>query len=450
MRLDDTSLLAIFVALYFALVLWYGIRGTHSEQDGARFLTANRSVGWAFCAMSLVSTIIGGSATLGIGSLARKNGTAAFWWLGVGAIGLLIHGWLIVPRIRRMRAVTLPEVVDELAGPLARRWSAFIIATAWVAITAAQFVALFALLKSLAGPTLGSLLYWLTVSGILLHTMIGGQRGVIRTDVLQAAVLLIGFSATMLWLIVEEPARLSAVEWSFLTPTFGWLDLLQMLLLVGITYVIGPDMFSRTFSASSPSAARRAAWTAAPVLVFFSVVITLLAVTNLSAAQPVGDWLSSASPLPFALKTMLALGLISALCGSADTVLLSAAGIFERDIFGGNRARVMQGIVGLIGIVAALMVYVQGNIISLLLTGYALFVPGVAVPLLVTLLLRERALDRKLWVAGAFLGGLFGIAANLLGMSALTYVGMGISALGALLAYWFGKPALTLARAMSK
>ena len=102
-NLSETTILTILVSAYFLFVLWYGLRGTHQTHEGKDFLTANQNVGWLFCALSLVSTIIGGSATLGMGTLAQKTGTAAFWWLGVGAIGLIIHGWLIVPKIRRMK-----------------------------------------------------------------------------------------------------------------------------------------------------------------------------------------------------------------------------------------------------------------------------------------------------------------------------------------------------------
>lgn len=435
----ERQILVGLVVGYFFLLLWWGMRGHQRSTQGSAFLTGNQSFGWIFCALSLVSTIIGGSATLGMGGLALKQGAAAFWWLGVGAIGLLIHGWLIVPKIRAMNAVTLPEVVDHVAGPWARKVTAVIIALSWVAITAAQFVALFALYESLAGKPWGGVLYTLTVLGILYHTGVGGQRGVIRTDALQAILLLVGFLGAALWLVGAMPERVANTTWQFFSDRFGVLDLVQLMLLVGITYIIGPDMFSRTFAAKSTEAARQATWLATPLMVLFSVVITLLALSNLEAKQPIGDWLGSASALPFILKAMLALGLISALSGSADTVLLSAAGIIERDILGGNRTRVIQWLVFAMGILAALTVFVEGNIIKLLLTGYAFYVPGVAMPLLVSLLLPTRPLQTSVWLVGALLGGLCGLGANFFGASYFTLIGMAISALGALAAWVFPK-----------
>ena len=94
-------------------------------------------------------------------------------------------------------------------------------------------------------------------------------------------------------------------------------------------------MFSRTFAAKNAQTARRAAWTAAPLLVFFGVIVTMLALLNIKAEQPISDWLAVGSPLPAAAAAALSMGLISALAGSADTILLSAAGIIEKDLFGG-------------------------------------------------------------------------------------------------------------------
>lgn len=427
------------VLVYLAVLLGYGLVGTQKTRDSRVFLTNNASTGVLFCALSLVSTIVGGSATLGMGALAQKTGAAAFWWLGVGAVGLALHGWLMAPKIRAMGAVTLPEVVGRYAGRAAERWSAGIIAVAWVAVTAAQFVALYTLLVSLAGEATARWLYGAIAAAVVIHTAAGGQRSVIRTDALQTVLLVGGFTATAFWLLTSGTVDLTGIDPVPFNENFGAYDWGRLMLLVGITYIVGPDMFSRSFSAASPSAARRAALWAAPCLIWFGAVITLMALTNLDAASPVADWLSPASPLPIAFKAVLTLGLVSALCGSADTVLLSASGIFERDILAGNSARRIQALVLGIGLAAAATVFVSRDIIGLLLKAYALYVPGVAVPLLVVLLGRTRTVHRGLWLGGAVAGGLMGLAAVLWGVAWLTVAGMAVSAGAALASRILGR-----------
>lgn len=426
------TLLTWLILVYLAVLLWFGIRGGSQDREIKNLLTAGGATGALLCALSLASTIIGGSATLGMGALTQRIGPAAFWWLGVGVIGLFLHGLLVAPAIRASGAVTLPDVIRKLVGVAAEKWAALIIAVSWVAVTAAQFTALHALLGSVTGGRAAEILYILLAAAIVLHTALGGQRGIIRTDAMQAVLLIGGFSAAALWCVWERPAEVAALPAVPFTEKFGLLDWTKMLLLVGITYVIGPDMFSRTFAARDGMTARRAAWIAAPLIAFFGVVVTMLALLNLDAKQPISDWLSASSPLPEVLAAMLALGLVSALSGSADTVLLSAAGIVEKDVLGRDRVRAVRLWTALFGTLAASCAWISGDIIGLLLTAYSLFVPGVAAPLLVLVVGRCRHADPKIWLAGAVLGGVGGLVGNLAGESLWTFAGMGVSTAAAL------------------
>ena len=281
--------LTLLVLAYLAALLWFGIRGGTRERELNAFLTAGGSAGALLCAFSLVSTIIGGSATLGMGALAQKVGPAAFWWLGVGAIGLFLHGLIIAPVVRKLPVVTLPDVLRHLAGPAAEKWAGAIIALSWAAVTAAQFTALRALLHSISGGMTAEVLYVLLAAGIVLHTALGGQRGILRADFLHTILLLGGFSAAALWCVMERSADIAALPVMPFTETFGLGDWVKMMLLVGITYLIGPDMFSRTFAAKNAQTACRAAWTAAPLLVFFGVIVTMLALLNIKAEQPISE-----------------------------------------------------------------------------------------------------------------------------------------------------------------
>ena len=421
------NMLTGLVLIYLVVLMWFGFCGRHHASTGHAFLTNGGRTGALLCALSLVSTIIGGSATLGMGGLAQKVETGAFWWLGVGAIGLLFHGWL-APKIRALPAVTLPEVVGVVAGKNAERWAGIIIAVSWIAVTAAQFVALHTLLMTLSSPLAAEVLYVMIAGVVIVHTITGGQSAVIRTDAFQAVLLLGGFTAAAFWLWGDRPDAVASLDPIPFGEKFGPWEWGKMMLLVGITYIVGPDMFSRTFSARDGQAARFAAWLASPCLVWFGIVVTALALLNLQDAQPVAGWLSDASAMPAWLKGVLALGLISALCGSADTVLLSASGIVERSLLAGDSTNVVRFFVGVFGIAAAAAVYVSKDIIWLLLTAYSLFVPGVALPLLIALIGKVKRLDAQLWTAGSLLGGIGGLAGNLTGNELWTFAGMGAAA----------------------
>lgn len=426
--------LTSLVLIYLVALLWFGLRGERFTGSGLAFITSGGRAGVVLCALSLVSTIIGGSATLGMGALAQKTGAAAFWWLGVGAIGLFIHGLFIAPKIRAMQAATLPEVVGLVAGKMAERWAGVIIAVSWIAVTAAQFVALRALLGSMMNPLAAEVLYILIAMAVILHTVWGGQSAVLRTDAFQALLLVGGFSAVAFWLMFEHPLELGSLDWVPYGEHFGLYDWAKLMLLVGVTYVIGPDMFSRTFSARDGRVARAAALLAVPALVWFGIVITAMALVNIDSPQPIADWLTDASSMPMWLKGAIGLGLVSALCGSADTVLLSAAGIVERSLLAHDRTSAVRWMIAIFGALAALSVYVSKDIIGLLLTAYSFFVPGVAIPLLFVLIGPVKACNTQFWLSGAVIGGLCGLAGNLTGDASCTMAGMAIAALFALVA----------------
>ena len=426
--------LTSLVLIYLVALLWFGLRGERFTGSGLAFITSGGRAGVVLCALSLVSTIIGGSATLGMGALAQKTGAAAFWWLGVGAIGLFIHGLFIAPKIRAMQVATLPEVVGLIAGKMAERWAGIIIAVSWIAVTAAQFVALRALLGSMMNPLAAEVLYILIAMAVILHTVWGGQSAVLRTDAFQALLLVGGFSAVAFWLMFEHPLELGSLDWVPYGEHFGLYDWAKLMLLVGVTYVIGPDMFSRTFSARDGRVARAAALLAVPALVWFGIVITAMALVNIDSPQPIADWLTDASSMPMWLKGAIGLGLVSALCGSADTVLLSAAGIVERSLLAHDRTSAVRWMIAIFGALAALSVYVSKDIIGLLLTAYSFFVPGVAIPLLFVLIGPVKACNTQFWLSGAVIGGLCGLAGNLTGDASCTMAGMAIAALFALVA----------------
>lgn len=419
------------VLLSFYILLLIGLSVYRSKQtkteNAVNFLTAGASAGTILCALSLVSTIIGGSATLGIGTLAQKIGAAAFWWLGVGAIGLFLHGWLIAPVIRSTGACTLPDVLGHLVGKTAKRWSAFIIVVSWVGVVAAQFTAMRALLSDILPASQGELFYLVLTVAIVLHTAFGGQKAVLRTDALQTALLTGGFVSAALWCLTS-----AGIDWDAIDPvpfndSFGAWDLAKLSLLVGVTYIVGPDIFSRTFAASSSLSASRGAWMGAALLLVFALLITLLALGNLSATNPLSGWLTESSAMPSVIKIALALGLLSALAGSADTVLLSAAGIVEKDLLNGDQSYRLRQLIALFGFGAVFLTYQSSDIIGWLLYAYALFVPGVAIPLLVLLLRKQARVNGRIWLFGAAIGGVLGLAGNLTGWP-LAILGAAISA----------------------
>ena len=80
------------------------------------FAVAGRRQGLATVLLSLLGTIVGASATIGVADRVFQIGFSAFWWLGVGAIGLFLQGCFLSERIRDLNANTLPDIAHKTVG----------------------------------------------------------------------------------------------------------------------------------------------------------------------------------------------------------------------------------------------------------------------------------------------------------------------------------------------
>jgi SSS family solute:Na+ symporter len=178
------------------------------------------------------------------------------------------------------------------------------------------------------------------------------------------------------------------------SPQMGSSDVLTMLLVVGSAYLVGPDMYSRLFSAHSPKEAKVSAAIAAVILVPLAFLITSLGIFARSlypAASP-----EQAIPLlmtgllsPWA-EGLVAAALLAAFMSSADTSLMTATSILTLDIYrkaspGSSEVRLMaisRFFVLIIGISALALAVSMPGIIKTLLIAYTVFTSGLLFPVI--------------------------------------------------------------------
>lgn len=430
----------MLIALLVYALFMLGLGLHHARRIGSfrEYVIAGGRQGGGVVTLSLLASIVGGSATLGIADLTLKLGFPAFWWLGVGTAGLLLQAWLLSERVRGMGACTLPDVANITVGGEARTLTALIIAVTWTGIVAAQFAALSQIFAVLTGLTDTRILLIAVSLVVMAYTAAGGQLSVLRTDALQFALVFGGVAAAWAFVYFGPAGEGAAVggAWAgveMLNDRFGWADLASLFCLVGATYFIGPDIFSRNLSAKDGATARRSTLTAAVGLFVFALL--MVSVSLWAKAHGVGG--QGANPLvalirdylPAPVALLLGLGLVSALVSSADTCLMSAATILEHDLLRRDNMGRTRAFVLAIGLVALGIALLKSDVISLLMAAYSVYAPGVVAPLFVAIMAHgRRPLCKPLWLAGVAAGGLCGFLAGVLGMPSLPLAGMGISA----------------------
>ena len=117
---------------------------------------------------SLISAMIGASATLGTADKVVQIGFSAFWWLCVGGIALILQGMFISEKIKQIDAHTLADLASKVLCKKIGKLIAFIIAVSWVGIIAAQFVSLSKLLSVITNENYRKILLIVVMLHLLL------------------------------------------------------------------------------------------------------------------------------------------------------------------------------------------------------------------------------------------------------------------------------------------
>jgi len=204
---------------------------------------------------------------------------------------------------------------------------------------------------------------------------------------------------------------------------FSWYEVLVFYpLIVGLPYLVGPDIYSRVLCARNNQVARRSALLAALAVIPLSFLLAFFGV--LARAKFAGIPAETALPetisvlIPVGLKGLIAAGFLGAIMSSADTCLISASTILSLNVIGPLRKlskdqhlRVTRGALLAVGGTAWLIASLQQGIISSLLLAYAVFVGGVVLPTLASFY-RERL---KITSTGALWAIVVGGTAAILG-----------------------------------
>ena len=450
--------------IYFFVLGFICIRDLFKVKNFDDYVVAGRKQSSPFVFMSLMATVLGASATVGIAARAESIGFAAFWWLAVGAIGFWFQAAFLSKPVHDLDVRTLPEIAEKTVGKTGRKLVALIIAVSWIGIIAAQFAAVAGFIGLVLGHDAGTQSVLITAVIVIVYTLLGGQLSVVRTDALQFGILTLGFFAAAVYLFGgfsgAENAALQTAEnlaacsstvnsaglatfgnFNLLNEKFGASDLAIMLFTIGGAYFLGPDVISRNLVAKDATSARKAVVAGSFAILAFSVIIVLLGMwaatyapaTAGSATNPLFRLASGVLPLP--LAALLSVGLLSALLSSADTCLINSAAIFGSDILNTRRISVVRISVVVIGIIATYLALQGKDIIGLLTMAYSVYTPGIVAPLAVAIIAHKRFKVKKtLWYAGVIIGGLFGLIPAILASTAkiqspayLPLVGIAIS-----------------------
>ena len=409
-------LLLSYIIVSFLLIFIIRKNGISSSE----YFVSGRNASYKTVGFSIITSCIGASATIGMIGLAFSVGTPAFWWLGSGAVGLLILTLFVAKKVRRTEKFTMSETVDTFLSSSCKPIVSIIIVVAWTAILAAQLTAM---TKVVASLTLLSHITVLLISTaiIVLHTFLGGQLTVMKFDRIQVLIIFTGLLSVLTWLFLNNDFP-TEVKLEIYNDKFPLSKMLYYLLIVGGSYIVCPMLFGRILSAKSETEAKKGAMLAVGGLLVGAIIIVMI---GLYAKGIIPDTTNPDNVLntlfdlvlPKWLFYMVSITLISAIVSSADSCLITAATVMSNDILGKKDKNTCRICVLILGLGAMFLTFMDRSIIGFLLMANDVYVCGVVIPVFIGIILHGKFKIRKQAALVAIIVG------SLLGMlSAITQI----------------------------
>ena len=415
------------IAVYFLAIIGVGVwsRKKAGSQDG--FFVANRKGTLPLITGSLLATAVGGSALTVTAKLGFEYGLTGAWWLLFGSVGLLILGFFFARKVRGAALYTLPELVEKQYGSHVGLAASILIVIAWIGVVAGQIVAAGIFLSILG---IGSITFWMAIFtvAVVIYAILGGQFSIIRTDLFQAPIVFAGIFVALA-LVFSQAGGMDGLRFSLppnyfsfpVSPDFGWKALLSLLILVGATYVVGPDIYTRLFCAKEEKTAQLSAFLSAFLFIPLAFAIALIGMS----AKVLYPEIHPEQAFPQVVSGVLSPGLsglilaavLAALMSSADTCLLSQSVILTEDIFKRFRPSLDKRktvlltrlSVLVLGLVALGLALASKEVYESLMFAYTIFTCGLVVPVIAGFYKEKLRVTSQGALAALIGGGVVGL-----------------------------------------
>lgn len=420
-------MLHAFPLLYFALVIGIGLARRRSATDESEFYLARRSGGTLLLSGSLVATILGAFGVMGLSGMAYQLGLVAGWYLWGGAVGLVILGGWGLRRLEVSDVYTLPEWLGRGYGEPSRRIAAALIVVAWLGVIAAQLIAAgkifhFMVIASEWSPQeWGSAPFVVAVTCVFVaYTCLGGQRSILRTDLIQAAFIIVALVALVFAALRQHPGALSLVDADLVKFPFSakmpWTKWLVVMLTFGVPFLVGPDIYSRIYAGRDRKTARSAVLIVSALII---PIVLLVVLVGVLATVAVPDGIQAGETVIFAMARvtlspvwagLLMAALLAAVMSSADTCLLTVSTLVCRDVLprsgveGARAVRRGRWVVVLAGIASLVVALYVDGIVDALSKSYRLYSPAMLLPVLALMACPRRRFHRLTGIVAIVLG----------------------------------------------
>jgi SSS family solute:Na+ symporter len=399
----------IIIAAYLIIVIGVGIfvgkkKKIESKED---YLLAGRSLPLPIYVAGLSAVVIGGGITTGSAQYAYSLGITGIWLSLLTAISIFLLGFLVTTKLSKMRIFTTNEAVGIFYGKNSRIMSTIVTTIYLFFVGVIQVVAIGTAMSTIINANfMVSMITGAVV--ILIYLFIGGMWSVAITDICQFTVMTLGIIVIGPIFGLMELGGFSGLAANLPDSYFNIMAMgnervLGYIMAIIPGYLIGQDIWQRTFSAKNSKVAKTGAIISSFYIILYgagAVLVGLcLAATGARLENPSSAFATSImNAVPVGLRGVVLAALIAAILSSANGAILGASSVIYSDIFeafGKKEVSEKQKVLSLRILSAVIVVFVTivslwlKSIVGAIDIAYAYLSGCVFVPLMFALLFKR-------------------------------------------------------------
>lgn len=337
------------MVVYLVGIVYWGLRNT-SRKSAEGYFLGGRNMTWPVVGLSMFATVVSSSALVGWAGDAYSTGISVFnYGLFAAIVPIVFFLVFFLPFYLQNRIYTLPEFLEGRFDARSRTYLSVLTVIGYVFADLAMTLYAGSLMLHMVFPQISmqTLIWGLAILGAS-YTLIGGLSAVMRVEIIQAFVLMIGsavltfasFSKAGGWSAVMNAApegHLSLVR-PLNDPSVPWPTLFVSLPLLGFYYWgLSQAMVQRTLSAKDLRHGRWGNLLAGGLnfLIFFLMILPGIAGRVLYPGLEKGDQIYPKlvfELLPTGLKGLVLIGFIAAMTSVLTSLLNSAQTLVTMDI----------------------------------------------------------------------------------------------------------------------
>lgn len=331
----------IIVAVYLIFMLFIGwYTNKYKIKNSSDYMLAGRGLPVIMIACSLAANNVGGGSTVGLASKAFGNwGMSAVWYVLAAAIGIIPMA-IFAPKLRRVMAYTIPEVVGRRFGKPSHIITAILNIVSLFCLTASQILASGIIISALVGFSMTTSILMAGVFTII-YTVMGGLWADAFTDLFQWAIIFFGLLICLPfvingaggWDVVVSkvpPAKMALTG-------MGITTIISLIIQYFITFMSGPEMVSRIYAAKDEKSGVKATILSGVFMGLFSFIPAIIGIVAFAAFPEIKANIALSTVIfklsPVWISGIVCAAIIASTMSSADSDMLCASTIFTKDIY---------------------------------------------------------------------------------------------------------------------